>query len=75
MSQRKLRITGYYGHKTDTPFNFIPNGIHLSLLLHRVDGFKIEHDIDVDDEMILQFIDYNKAGCGCGSMAGMRELI
>ena len=75
MTQRKVRITGYYGQRTGVPFNFIPDGIYLKLLLHRVEGFKIEHDINVDGNHITQFIHYFKPICGCGSMCGMGALI
>ena len=75
MTIRKLKTMGYYGQKTDVPFNFIPDGIRLRLLLHQEDGFKIEHDIDVDNENVTQYIHYNKPQCGCGSFAGIREFI
>lgn len=74
-TRRKLKIMGYYGQKTDVPFNFIPDGIHLRLLLHQEDGFKIEHDIDVDNENVTQYIHYNKPQCGCGSIEGYRDHI
>jgi hypothetical protein len=74
MTSRKLRIEGYYGQRTGT-FDFIPDGIFLRLLLHRVDGFKIEHDINVDNNEVSQWIHYNKKGCGCGSFAGMKTTI
>jgi len=47
MTRRKLRIVGYYGQRTDTPFNFIPDGIKLKMLLHKEEDFKIEHDINI----------------------------
>jgi len=75
MTQRKINITGYYGQKTDVPFNFIPDGIKLNLLIHREDGFTIKHDINVDNEKTTQFIKYNKPQCSCGSFAGIMESI
>jgi hypothetical protein len=75
MTIRKLKTMGYYGQKTDVPFNFIPDGIRLRLLLHQEDGFKIEHDIDVDNENVTQYIHYNKPQRGCGSFAGIRGSI
>ena len=75
MSKRKIKTIGYYGQKTDVPFNFIPDGIHLRLLLHREDGFNIEHDINVDTEKVTQFLHYNKPQYGCGSFAGIVGLI
>lgn len=66
---------GYYGQKTDVPFNFIPDGICLRLLLHLEDGFKIEHDINVDNENVKQYIHYNKPQYGCGSFAEIKEYI
>jgi len=75
MTQRKLRIVGYYGQHTDTPFLFIPDGIYLKLLLHTVDGFKIQHELNIDNEQVSQYIGYNKPACGCGSVFGMKEAI
>ena len=75
MTQRKINITGYYGQKTDVPFNFIPDGIKLNLLIHREDGSMIKHDINIDNEKVTQFIDYNKPRCGCGSFAGTMVYI
>ena len=75
MIRHKIKTMGYYGQKTDVPFNFIPDGIHLRLLLHQEDGFKIEHDIDVDNEKVTQYIHYNKPQHGCGSFAGIRGSI
>ena len=68
MTKRKLKTSGYYGKKTDVPFNFIPDGI-------REEGFNIEHDINVDNEKVTQFIHYNKPQHGCGSFAGIRGFI
>ena len=75
MSKRKIKTIGYYGQKTYVPFNFIPDGIKLRLLLHREDGFNIEHDINVDNEKVTQFLHYNKTQHGCGSFAGIMGLI
>ena len=75
MTRRKIKTMGYYGQKTDVPFDFIPDGIHLRLLLHQEDGFEIEHDIDVDNEKVTQYIHYNKPQYGSGSFAGIRESI
>ena len=75
MTERKIRIDGYFGQRTEKPMKFIPRGIFLKLLLHKEDGFKIEHDMIVDDETVKQFIHYNKPQHGCGSFAGIMELI
>lgn len=75
MTQRKTRITGYYGKYTNIPFNFIPDGICLKLLLYIVDGFKIQHELNIDNEHVTQFIGYNKPAGGCGSVFGMKESI
>ena len=75
MTQRKVRITGYYGQRTEVPFNFIPDGIFLKLLLLKVGDFVIEQDINVDGNHINQFIHYFSPTCGCGSIHGMGALI
>ena len=74
MASRKLKVIYFYGERTDT-FQFIPKGITLRLLLHQIDGFKIEHEINVDDDCVVQWIHYNKKGYGCGSFAGMKTTI
>lgn len=74
MTSRKLKVNSYYGERAG-PFEFIPKGITLRLLLYQVSGFKIEHEISVDDDCVVQWIHYNKKGCGCGSFAGMKTTI
>ena len=75
MTIRKLKTMGYYGQKTDVPFNFIPDGIHLRLLLHREGKCNIEHDIDVDNENVTQYIHYYTPQCCCGCLVGAQCTI
>jgi hypothetical protein len=75
ITQRKIRVSGYYGERTTAPFRFIPEGIYLKLLLYNDNGFKIEHDMIIDNQSITQFIHYNKPHRGCGSLEGQRDYI
>lgn len=65
----KLRIIGISG-KFDKPnsLKLIPITFMLRVHLLIDNGFKISHDINVDENCICEWIHYDKKRTGCGSI-------